>query len=57
MLVLALFAPLVGALFALFIVWHSHHNGRVGRRNAAVVCAALALLNVFAPSLIEPHLI
>jgi hypothetical protein len=57
MLLLALFAPLYGALFALFIVWHSHRNSAIGRRNAAVVCAALAVLNLFAPSLIEARLI
>jgi len=57
MLILALFAPLFGALLALFALWHSHHNGLVGRRNAAGVCAAIALVNLFAPGLIEPRLI
>jgi hypothetical protein len=56
MLLLALFAPLVGAVLALFILWHSHRNGLVGRRNAAGVCAAVALLNLLVPSLIEPRL-
>jgi hypothetical protein len=56
MLLLALFAPLFGALFALFIVWHSHHNGFPLRRNLAYACAALAIFNLFAPTALLPHL-
>jgi hypothetical protein len=57
MLLVALFAPLVGVVLALFIMWHSHHNGLVWRRNVACACAALALVNLLVPSFIEPHLI
>ena len=53
MLVLALFVPLYGAVFSLFMVWHSHHNSLVARRNAAAACAALALFNLLAPGVIE----
>lgn len=56
MLLLALFAPLFGALFALFIVWQSHHNGFRARRNAAYLCAALSILNLVAPQALLPHL-
>ncbi len=57
MLLLALFAPLFGALFALFIVWRAHHNGPVVRRNIAIVCAAIAIFNLAAPEALLPHLI
>ena len=57
MLLLALFAPLVGALLALFIVWHAHHNGPVSRRNIAIVCAAIAIFNLAAPQVLLPHLV
>jgi uncharacterized RDD family membrane protein YckC len=56
MLLLALFAPLVGALFALFIIWHSHHNGFPLRRNVAYVCAGLAILDLLVPTALLPHL-
>jgi hypothetical protein len=56
LLLLALFAPLYGALIALFVVWHSHHNGLTARRNIAIACAALAILDLFAPDLILPAL-
>ena len=57
MLLLALFAPLFGALLALFIVWHAHHNGPVARRNIAIICAAIAIFNLAAPQVLLPHLI
>ena len=57
MLLLALFAPLFGALFALFIVWHAHHHGPIVRRNIAIVCAALAIFNLAAPDVLLPHII
>lgn len=57
MLLLALFAPLFGALLALFIVWHAHHTGLVARRNIAVVCAAIAIFNLAAPQVLLPHLL
>jgi hypothetical protein len=57
MLLLALFAPLFGALLALFIVWHSHRTGLVARRNIAVVCAAIAVFNLAAPQVLLGHLL
>ncbi len=57
MLLLALFAPLFGALLALFIVWHGHHHGLAARRNVAAVCAAIAIVNLLAPTVLLPHLI
>jgi hypothetical protein len=57
MLLLALFAPLFGALLALFIVWHGHRNGQVARRNIAIVCAAIAIFNLAAPHVLLPHLV
>lgn len=57
MLLLALFAPLFGALLALFIVWQGHHHGQVARRNIAIVCAAIAIFNLAAPSVLLPHLL
>lgn len=57
MLLLSLFAPLFGALLALFIIWHSHTNGLVARRNVAIVCAAIAIFNLAAPQVLLPHLI
>jgi hypothetical protein len=57
LLLLALFVPLVGALLALFMVWHAHHNSQVGRRNVAIVCAAIAVFNLVAPEVLLPHLL
>jgi len=57
MLLLALFAPLFGVLLALFIVWHAHHNGPVARRNIAIVCAGIAIVNLAAPNVLLPHLV
>jgi hypothetical protein len=57
LLLLALFAPLFGALLALFIVWHAHHNGLVARRNIAIVCAAVSIFNLAAPDVLLPHLV
>ncbi|MGO9751662.1 MAG: hypothetical protein ACLP8S_15675 [Solirubrobacteraceae bacterium] len=57
MLLLALFAPLFGALFAFFIVWQAHHNGPIVRRNIAIVCAAIAIFNLAAPQVLLPHII
>ena len=54
LLLLALFAPLYGALLSLFVVWHSHHNSLIARRNVAWVCAALAIFNLVAPDVILP---
>jgi hypothetical protein len=52
----ALFVPLFGVLLALFIVWQSHHTGRIARRNIAIVCAAIAIVNLADPGLLLPHL-
>jgi len=57
MLLLALFAPLFGALLALFIVWHGQHTGEIARRNIAIVCAAIAVFNLADPGALLPHLI
>jgi zinc-ribbon domain len=57
LLLLALFAPLFGVLLALFIVWHAHRTGLVARRNIAISCAAIAIVNLAAPQLLLPHLI
>jgi hypothetical protein len=57
MLLLAVFAPLFGALFALFIVWHAQRNGLVARRTVAIVCAALAIFNLAVPGALLPHLL
>jgi hypothetical protein len=56
LLLLALFAPLYGALVSLFIVWHSHHNGLTARRNIAIACTALAIFDLLAPDVILPSL-
>lgn len=52
LLLLALFAPLYGALIALLVVWHSHHNALTARRNIAAACAALAIFNLLAPGVL-----
>lgn len=57
LLLLALFAPLFGALLALFIIWHGLTNGLVARRNIAIVCLALAIFNLVAPQVLLSHLI
>ena len=54
MLLLALYAPLFGALLSLFVVWHSHNNSLRARRNVAWVCAALAIFDLVAPDVILP---
>jgi hypothetical protein len=54
LLLLALYAPLFGALIALFVIWHSHRNGLTARRNVAIVCAALAIFDLLAPDVILP---
>jgi hypothetical protein len=54
MLLLALYAPIYGAVFGLFIVWHSVHNGLTTRRNVAIACSALAIFNLMAPSVLLP---
>jgi hypothetical protein len=54
MLLLALYAPIYGAVFGLFIVWHSVHNGLTTRRNVAIACSALAIFNLVAPSVLLP---
>jgi hypothetical protein len=56
MLLLALFAPLFGALLALFVVWHGHRTGLVARRNIAIVCAAIAIFDLADPAALLPHL-
>ncbi len=56
LLLLALYAPLWGALLALFIVWHSHQHGLVLRRGIAIGCLALAMVNVFAPGTVSAPL-
>jgi hypothetical protein len=57
LLLLALFAPLFGALLAVFIGWQSNRTGLVARRNIAIVCAAIAIFNLAAPNVLLPHLI
>jgi hypothetical protein len=57
MLLLALFAPLYGVILALFILWHAHYNALVARRNAAVLCAGLAIFNLVFPQVLFPHLL
>ena len=57
MLLLALFAPLFGALLALFVGWQSNRTGLVARRNIAIVCGAIAIFNLAAPDVLLPHLI
>jgi hypothetical protein len=57
MLLLALFAPLFGALLALFTVWHGQRSGEIARRNVAVVCAAIAIFNLADPGALLPHLL
>jgi hypothetical protein len=57
LLLLALFAPLFGVLLALFLVWQSHRTGLVARRNIAIVCAAVAIFNLAAPTVLLPHLL
>jgi hypothetical protein len=57
MLLLALFAPLFGALLALFIVWHGQRSGDISRRNIAIVCAAIAIFNLADPGALLPHLL
>jgi hypothetical protein len=54
LLLLALYAPLYGALIALFVVWHSHRNSLNARRNIALACTALAIFNVVAPGVLLP---
>ena len=54
LLLLALYAPLFGALLSLFVVWHSHHNGLPARRNVAIACAGLAIFNLLAPGVLLP---
>ena len=54
LLLLALYAPLFGALIALFVVWHSHHNGLTARRNVAIVGASLAIFDLLAPDVLLP---
>ena len=57
LLLFALFAPLFGVLLGLFIVWQSHHNDLIARRNIAAACAALAIFNLAAPDVLLGHLI
>jgi hypothetical protein len=57
MLLLALFTPLVGALLALFVVWHASHNGLIARRNIAIVCTGIAVFNIVAPAVLLTRLL
>jgi hypothetical protein len=57
LLLLALFAPLFGALLSLFIIWQAHRTGLVARRNIAIVCAAIAIFNLADPDALLPHLV
>jgi hypothetical protein len=57
LLLLAVFAPLFGALLALFVVWHALQNGLAARRNVAIVCTAIAIFNLAAPDVLLPHLV
>lgn len=54
LVLLALYAPLYGALISLFIVWHSHDNGITARRNLAIACTVLAIFDLVAPDVILP---
>jgi hypothetical protein len=54
LVLLALYAPLYGALLSLFLVWHSHRNGLTARRNIAIACVALAIFDLLAPDAILP---
>ncbi len=56
LLLLALYVPFAGAILGLFIVWHSHHHALIARRNIAALCAALAIFNLFAPTVLAPAL-
>jgi hypothetical protein len=57
LLLFALFAPLIGAVLALFIVWHANQNGPISRRNIAIVCAGLAIFNLLDPQVLLPHVL
>lgn len=58
MLLLALYAPIFGLLLALFTAWHGNHNGQVARRNIAIPCAALSIVNLLVvPHVLLPHLL
>jgi hypothetical protein len=58
MLLLAMFAPIYGALLALLVFWHAHHNALTLRRRVAGFCAGLALFNVAFPDVLYlPHLL
>jgi uncharacterized iron-regulated membrane protein len=57
MLLLALFAPLYGAVLALIVFLQAQHNGVTARRNVAAVCAGLAIFNLVFPSVLLPHLL
>lgn len=54
MALMALYLPLYGALFSLFILWHSHRNGLIARRNAAIACTALSVVNLVTPATLVP---
>ena len=55
MLLLAMFAPIYGALLALLVFWHAHHHALTVRRRVAGLCAGLALfLNVAFPDVLVP---
>lgn len=56
MLLLALYFPLYGVVLALYITWHSHRAGEAVRRNAALACLALAVIDLAAPRAVLPHL-
>ena len=52
MVLLAIYFPLYGALLALYITWHSHRVGETARRNVAIACLALAVLDLVAPDVL-----
>jgi hypothetical protein len=52
MVLLALYFPLYGTLLAAYVLWQSHRSGQDATRNAAIVCLALAVLDLVAPSVL-----
>jgi hypothetical protein len=57
LVLIALFAPLFGAVFSLLVFLHANHNGLVARRYVAMLCAALAIFNLIAPTVLLPHIL
>jgi hypothetical protein len=51
---LAVFAPLYGALLSALVIWQSERTGNTARRNVAIFCAALAVFDLLDPSVLVP---